>query len=108
MSAEALVADLLASGFRLLLSLEHQALGRLAAVRLIPPGESDEGIVVDLLFNSWQLLTSRQVDTGDCSDRRAGAYARSFRRQASGGDLSAERTGTRRHAPARYPAGVAC
>lgn len=50
--AEALVAHLLAGGFRLRLSLEHQALGRLAAVRLTPPGEPGEGIVVDLLFSS--------------------------------------------------------
>jgi hypothetical protein len=51
-AAESLVAGLIASGFRLLLSLQHDALGRLAAVRLVPPGESEEGIVVDLLFSS--------------------------------------------------------
>ena len=50
--AEALLANLLARGFRLRLSLEHQALGRLAAVRLTPPGEPEEGVVVDLLFAS--------------------------------------------------------
>ena len=51
-AAESLVADLIAAGFVLKLSLEQQALGRLAAVRLIPPGEPEEGIVIDLLFTS--------------------------------------------------------
>ncbi len=50
--AESLVADLMAAGFALKLSLEQQALGRLAAVRLLPPGQPDEGIVIDLLFTS--------------------------------------------------------
>jgi predicted nucleotidyltransferase len=50
--AEALISSLLAEGFRLRLSLEHDALRRLAAVRLVPPGESDDGVVVDLLFAS--------------------------------------------------------
>ena len=50
--AEDLISSLVAGGYRIRLSLEHQALGRLAAVRLIPPGESDDGIVVDLLFAS--------------------------------------------------------
>jgi predicted nucleotidyltransferase len=51
-AAERLVADLSAAGFRLLLSLEHAALGRLASVRLLAPGEPVEGVVVDLLFAS--------------------------------------------------------
>jgi hypothetical protein len=51
-AAEALVADLTAAGFTLLLSLEQRALGRLATVRLLPPGEPLEGVVVDLLFAS--------------------------------------------------------
>jgi predicted nucleotidyltransferase len=50
--AEALVSSLVASGFRLRLSLEHEALKRLATVRLSPPGEPEEGVVVDLLFAS--------------------------------------------------------
>ena len=52
--AESLVADLVAEGFalKLKLSLEQKALGRLAAVRLLPPGQADEGIVIDLLFAS--------------------------------------------------------
>lgn len=50
--AEALVSRLVASGFRLCLSLEHAALKRLATVRLSPPGEPEEGVVVDLLFAS--------------------------------------------------------
>jgi len=51
-AAEQLVADLTAVGFGLRLTLEQQALGRLAAVRLLPPGEPEQGIVVDLLFTS--------------------------------------------------------
>lgn len=51
-AAEELVSKLVAGGFRLRLSLEHQTLGRLAAVRLAPPREPEEGIVVDLLFTS--------------------------------------------------------
>lgn len=50
--AEALVGDLQAAGFTLKVSLEQQALGRLAAVRVVPPGQRQEGIVVDLLFAS--------------------------------------------------------
>jgi len=51
-AAEALIADLTAGGFKLVLTLEHAALGRLATVRLLPPGESANGVVVDLLFAS--------------------------------------------------------
>ena len=51
-AAEALIADLSARGFHLQLSLEQRALHRLAAVRLSPPNEPAEGIVVDLLFAS--------------------------------------------------------
>lgn len=50
--AERLVSELVARGFRLRISLEQQALGRLAAVRLLPPGEPEEGVVADLLFFS--------------------------------------------------------
>src|SRR5579862_5054686 len=56
-SAETLVADLTARGYRLQLTLEQQALGRLATVRLLPPGERDEGVIVDLLFNSSGIET---------------------------------------------------
>ena len=51
-AAEFLVSELVAAGFALQLSLEQQALGRLAAVRVVPPGQHEEGIVVDLLFTS--------------------------------------------------------
>ena len=56
-SAEALVSSLRASGFRLRLSLEHETLKRLATVRLSPPGEPEEGVVVDLLFASSGIET---------------------------------------------------
>lgn len=51
-AAETLVANLQARGFSLHMSLEQRAIGRLAAVRMSPPGETTEGIVVDLLFAS--------------------------------------------------------
>lgn len=51
-AAEALVADLQQRGFTIQLVLEQAALGRLATVRLLAPGEPDAGIVVDLLFAS--------------------------------------------------------
>ena len=43
-AAEALIADLQAGGFALLLSIEQRVLSRLATVRLAPPGEPDEGL----------------------------------------------------------------
>jgi hypothetical protein len=51
-AADRLVRELSARGFRLILSLEHAVLQRLATVRLLAPGEPHEGIVVDLLFAS--------------------------------------------------------
>jgi hypothetical protein len=51
-AAEALVANLRTQGYRLDLSLEQEALGRLATVRLRPPIPAGTGIVVDLLFAS--------------------------------------------------------
>ena len=50
--AEALVRNLLASGYRVVASLEQEAVGRLATVRLQPPSEGPEGVVVDMLFAS--------------------------------------------------------
>jgi predicted nucleotidyltransferase len=60
--AEALVGDLVAAGFALKVSLEQQALGRLAAVRVVPPGQPEEGIVIDLLF------TSSGIENEICQD----------------------------------------
>jgi predicted nucleotidyltransferase len=54
-AAEALVGDLGAQGYRLQTTLEQAALGRLATVRLIPPGATAAGIVLDLLFASSGL-----------------------------------------------------
>lgn len=51
-AAEHLVAELQSRGFAVRLVLEQQALGRLATVRLLAPGEGESGIVVDLLFAS--------------------------------------------------------
>ncbi|MEO5822256.1 MAG: nucleotidyl transferase AbiEii/AbiGii toxin family protein [Vicinamibacteraceae bacterium] len=54
-AAEALVADLGAAGYRLEATLEQDALSRLATVRLVPPGSSAAGVVLDLLFASSGL-----------------------------------------------------
>jgi hypothetical protein len=50
--AERLVRELSQRGYRLLATVEQTAAGRLATARLLPPGESQEGMVVDLLFAS--------------------------------------------------------
>ena len=50
--AESLVNTLLGRGCRLIASLEQEATGRLATVRLVFPGEEESGVVVDLLFAS--------------------------------------------------------
>lgn len=50
--AERLVHELTQRGYRLLATVEQTATGRLATARLLPPGESEEGMVVDLLFAS--------------------------------------------------------
>ena len=50
--AESLVRWLQGRGYGVLATVEQQATGRLATVRLVPPGEDAEGIVLDLLFAS--------------------------------------------------------
>jgi len=50
--AEALVYRLQLAGFSVLGALEQEAVRRLATVRLTPPGEGSEGVVVDLMFAS--------------------------------------------------------
>ena len=50
--AEALVRNLVASGYRVIASLEQEAVGRLATVRLQSPSEGPAGVVVDMLFAS--------------------------------------------------------
>lgn len=50
--AESLVRWLQGQRYQVLATVEQQATGRLATVRLIPPGEDAEGIVLDLLFAS--------------------------------------------------------
>jgi hypothetical protein len=49
---EALLGGLMAAGFRVLSTVEQDATARLATARLTPPGESDDELVVDLLFAS--------------------------------------------------------
>jgi hypothetical protein len=50
--AEALVADLQSSGYRVVAIVEQEKAARLATARLAPPGEPGGGIVLDLLFAS--------------------------------------------------------
>lgn len=51
-AAESVVKQLLGVGFGMLATVEQEAVGRLATVRLLPPGQTEEGVVVDLLFAS--------------------------------------------------------
>jgi predicted nucleotidyltransferase len=48
--AERLVHDLQARGYGVPSIVEQEATARLAAARLLPPGEAEAGIVLDLLF----------------------------------------------------------
>jgi len=50
--AEALVRELQVLGYGVAAIVEQEATRRLATVRLIPPGERERGVVVDLLFAS--------------------------------------------------------
>lgn len=50
--AEALVFHLQSRGYRTLAAVEQEAVGRLSTVRLLPPGEGQLGVLVDLLFAS--------------------------------------------------------
>jgi hypothetical protein len=50
--AEALVRQLRSVGYQVLAVVEQEATGRLATVRLAPPGEADDAVVTDLLFAS--------------------------------------------------------
>ena len=67
--AERLIHWLSESGYRLLATVEQTAASRLATARLVPPGESPEGIIVDLLFASSGIEpeivdAAAQVDIG--------------------------------------------
>jgi predicted nucleotidyltransferase len=61
-AAESLVRTFLANGYGLLASLEQDAKGRLATVRLVSPVDSDVGVVVDLLFASSGIETEIAED----------------------------------------------
>ena len=50
--AERIVTSFLQSRYQLLSMLDQTATGRFATARLIPPGETESGAVVDLLFAS--------------------------------------------------------
>lgn len=63
--AESLIRLLLGRGYNVLATVEQQAQGRLATVRLLPPEEDEEGIVLDLLFASSgiepEIVTTSEV-----------------------------------------------
>lgn len=50
--AESLIYALTRQSFRVLVCLEHEGVSRLSTVRLLPPGQDEDGLVVDLLFAS--------------------------------------------------------
>ena len=50
--AELLIRRLTERGYRLVATVEQKVAARLATARLLPPGESEEGMIVDLLFAS--------------------------------------------------------
>jgi hypothetical protein len=50
--AEALIYELTRQGFRVLVCLEQEGVSRLSTVRLLTPGQDEDGLVVDLLFAS--------------------------------------------------------
>ncbi len=56
-AAEELIAHLTSRGYSVLAIVEQASLGRLATVRLSAPGESPEGVIVDLLFASSGIET---------------------------------------------------
>lgn len=76
--AERLVRRLGQHGYRVLAAVEQTAAGRLATARLLPPGESDEGIIVDLLFAS-SGIESEIVEAAAVIDIGAGAPVRVVR-----------------------------
>lgn len=51
-AAESLVHRLAQSGYKVLTAIEHESARRLATVRLLPPGEAIDGVVVDILLAS--------------------------------------------------------
>jgi hypothetical protein len=50
--AEALVRHTASHGYQIQMIVEQEETGRLATVRILPPGEPQEGLIVDLLFAS--------------------------------------------------------
>jgi predicted nucleotidyltransferase len=51
-AAEGVVRALQGHGYRVQTLIEQEAVARLATIRLIPPGEDEAGVVVDVLFAS--------------------------------------------------------
>lgn len=51
-AAEKLLGSLRHHGYEIESLVEHDAVGRMATARLVPPGEIQEGVIVDLLFAS--------------------------------------------------------
>ena len=66
-SAERLVFELAQAGYRILATVEQTRTARLATARLLPPQESESGIIVDLLFAS-SGIEKEIVDAADSLD----------------------------------------
>jgi hypothetical protein len=78
---EGLAASLVRRGYRIRDEgvLENLATGRLAALRLSPPGEPDEGVVVDRLFHS-SGVEAELIDTAETIELFAGVLVPVARR----------------------------
>ena len=72
--AERVVGAFLGYGYQLLSLLEQTATGRFATSRLIVPGESAQGVVVDLLFASTGI-ESELVQAADAVELFPGLEA---------------------------------
>lgn len=63
--SERLVFELQARGYSVLATIEHERTGRLAIVRLLPPGSATEPVVVDLLFDMAGLESEIATEAQD-------------------------------------------
>jgi hypothetical protein len=72
--AERIASALLGRGYGLHATVEQEAVGRLATVRLLPPGEEEEGVVVDLLFAS-SGIEPEIVDAAEALEILPGLHA---------------------------------
>ena len=70
LEAERIVRHLMEQGYRVAVTVEQDEVGRLATVRLVPPGDGHTGMMVDILFASSGIereivLASREIEIFD-------------------------------------------